>query len=100
MLQNPNYLSAKVLKACYYPKTDVLKSEVGGTPSQVWRGIHKGVQVLKQGLIEKIGSADPFNDQWIPRDGLLWPMACLGEEPPSQIADFIDGAMQPGMKKS
>ncbi|XP_071680036.1 uncharacterized protein [Lolium perenne] len=76
MLKNPNTLSARVLKARYYPVKELLSSEVGAAPSQIWRSIHEGLQVLKQGLIRRIGdgeSTDPWNEPWIPRDGMLRP---------------------------
>jgi hypothetical protein len=56
MLQNPNSLSARVLKAVYFPETDLLHATVGSSSSQVWRVVHEGIQVLKQGLIRRIGT--------------------------------------------
>jgi hypothetical protein len=56
MLQNPNSLSARVLKAVYFPEIGLLHAMVGSTPSQVWRVVHEGIQVLKQGLIRRIGT--------------------------------------------
>jgi hypothetical protein len=74
MLQNPDSLSARILKARYFPITDLLYAEVGSAPSQIWRGIQEGVQVLKQNLVRCIGngaSTHPWFDQWLPRDGML-----------------------------
>jgi hypothetical protein len=93
MLQNPETLSARVLKAVYFPNENMLQASIGSSPSQVWRAIHEGVQVLKQCLIRRIGTGEdtgPWNDQWIPRDGMLRPLACLAAEPPRRVADFID----------
>jgi ABC-type glycerol-3-phosphate transport system substrate-binding protein len=59
----------------------------------VLRAVHKGIQVLKQGLVRRIGTGedtDLWNDQWLPRDGMLRPLACLKSEPPAKVADFID----------
>jgi hypothetical protein len=101
MLQNPESLSARILKAVYFPTTEMLSAEVGSSPSRVWRGIHEGLQVLKQGLIRRIGTGeetDPWNDQWLPRDGMLRALACLHvpseecPEPPTQVAFFIEAA--------
>jgi hypothetical protein len=92
MLQNPGSLSARVLKSVYFPETDVLQATVGSAPSQVWRAVHEGIQVLKQGLIRRIGTGEnthPWNDQWLPREGMLRPIACIADEPPSRVADFI-----------
>jgi hypothetical protein len=52
--------------------------------------------VLKQGLVRRIGTGedtDPWNDNWLPREGMLWPLACLAGEPPLKVADFIDATM-------
>ena len=56
-------------------------------------GHTEGVQVLKQGLIKRIGmgeQTDPWNDHWIPHGGMLRPLACLVNDPPSRVAEFID----------
>jgi hypothetical protein len=37
-------------------------------------------------------STNQIMDQWIPRDGLLRPIACLVREPPSQVSDFIENS--------
>jgi hypothetical protein len=71
LLQHMESLSARVLKAHYYSSSSILDAEVGSSPSQVWRAIHEGVQVLKQGLIKRIGhgeTTDLWADQWLPRD--------------------------------
>jgi hypothetical protein len=94
-MQNPETLSARVLKALYYPKSNLLDSTVGSAPSQVWRAIHEGIQVLKRGLIRRVGSGeqiDLVNDQWIPREGMLRPMTCLVNEPLNRVADFISSS--------
>ena len=36
ILQEPNSLSARILKAVYFPSGDILSAELGGHPSQVW----------------------------------------------------------------
>jgi hypothetical protein len=85
MMQNHNALSAKVLKVVYFSETTLLQTRVGPAASQVQRAIHEGVQVLKQGLIHRIGTREntgPWNDNLLPRKGLLRPLACLVEKPP------------------
>jgi hypothetical protein len=47
MLQNPTSLSARVLRAAYFPEGDLLQARLGSALSQVWRGVHAGIQVLK-----------------------------------------------------
>ena len=55
ILQDPEALSAQVLKAKYHPDSDFLQAELGSTPSQIWRSILEGREVMKQGLIRRIG---------------------------------------------
>jgi hypothetical protein len=46
LVQEPDSLSARILKAVYYTKSDLLDAKVGGAPSRVWRAIVDGVQIL------------------------------------------------------
>jgi hypothetical protein len=55
MLQNPVSLSVMVLKARYYPNSELLVAGVGSSPSQVWRTIHTVIGELKQVLVRGIG---------------------------------------------
>lgn len=57
ILQYPTSLSARVLKAVYYPNEDFLDAEIGGSPSRVWRPVFDGKEVLVQGLIKRIAQA-------------------------------------------
>jgi hypothetical protein len=98
MLQDLESLNARVLKAVYFLEGEMLGETVGSSPSQVWR---ETLQVLKRCLICRAGTGetiDPWNDNWIPRDGGLHPMACLAREPPLTVSAFI--GTPPGMKKS
>ncbi|XP_062230134.1 uncharacterized protein LOC133927739 [Phragmites australis] len=40
ILQSPESLSARVLKAVYFSENDLLNTEFGDRPSQIWRGLH------------------------------------------------------------
>jgi hypothetical protein len=92
-----NGVNARILRPryYYYPEGDLLHAELGAAPSQVWRSIHKGLGVLKQGLVRRIGTdedTDPWNDPWIPREGLFRPLTCLAAEPPQRVSEFINAA--------
>ena len=54
-LQDPAALSARVLKARYFPDCHLLDAVLCAGPSQVWRSILQGRDVLAQGLIKRIG---------------------------------------------
>jgi hypothetical protein len=80
ILKEPNTLSARILKSVYFPHCDFLEAEVGSSPSRIWRAIADGKEVLKQGLIKRIGTGEGtliWNTNWLPRDGLLRPMVCM-----------------------
>ena len=82
-----------MLKAAYFPDTDFLEAQVGNKPSQIWRAIIDGKDVLQQGLIRRIGNGESthaWNQNWLPRDFILRPMACSKPNPPVKVSDFID----------
>lgn len=47
ILQNPLTMTARLLKAVYYPACDFLQAPLGSRPSQVWRALIEGRDVLK-----------------------------------------------------
>jgi hypothetical protein len=51
LLQVPESLSARVLRAVYFPSGDILSAELGSHPSQIWRSILEGRNTLNIGLI-------------------------------------------------
>ena len=61
LLQTPDSLSARLLKSVYYPNSNILEANLGGHPSQVWRAIVEGRDVLIQGLIRRIGNGASTN---------------------------------------
>lgn len=77
ILQYPNSLAARVLKAVYFSNGDFLNAGLGSRPSHTWRAIIEGREILKLGIIRRIGSGkDTFiwDDNWIPRDWMLRPI--------------------------
>jgi hypothetical protein len=97
LLQEPNSLSARILKAVYFPNGDFLEAELGSSPSRIWRSIMDGREVLKQGLIKRIGTGEEtliWDTNWLPRDGLLRPLSCMLDstvhEPPTLVSELID----------
>jgi hypothetical protein len=57
-LQEPTTLSSRMLKAIYFPESELLNAKLGSHPSQVWRAIYEGRDALKLGLISRIGTGD------------------------------------------
>jgi hypothetical protein len=80
ILHDPESLSARTLKAIYFPNTDILHAVVGSNPSQIWRSLCEGRDMLKLGLIRRIGddlTTNIWTDNWIPRDHILKPICCV-----------------------
>ncbi|KAH9717652.1 reverse transcriptase domain-containing protein [Citrus sinensis] len=56
LLQYPDLLVTRVLKARYYKETDFLQARAGSNPSYIWRSILWGRQVLQKGIRWRIGT--------------------------------------------
>jgi hypothetical protein len=61
LLSDPSSLCARVLKAKYFPHTKVLQAEPIEGMSYTWRSILKGVQLLKEGVIKRVGDGSSIN---------------------------------------
>lgn len=88
-----NTLSARVIKAVYFPNTEFLNAEVGTSPSKVWRSIIEGRDVLNQGLVRRIGTGEMTNiwsTNWLPRDDMLRPARCHLANSPQLVSELID----------
>ena len=93
LLMDSDTLSARVLKARYYPNCDLLEATLGAAPSQVWRAILEGRDVLAQGLIKRIGSGlqtSIWGQNWLPRDYKLRPICARSTNPPVLVSELID----------
>ncbi|XP_024310402.1 uncharacterized protein LOC112268687 [Brachypodium distachyon] len=93
LMQSLDTRSGKTLKAVYFPQDDILTASLGAHLSQIWQAIIDGRDVLKQGLIRRIGNGESthaWNDNWIPRDSLMRPIACPTDDAPCAVSDFID----------
>lgn len=80
ILQEPGSLSARLLRSIYYSNTTILEATIGNHPSQIWRVLLEGRDVMKQGLIKRIGngqSAKIWVDNWLSRDEMLRPYGCI-----------------------
>jgi hypothetical protein len=74
LIQKPDSLCAKVLKARYYPHGNILDTVFYADPSPVWKGVEFGLELLKVGIINRIGDGRKtqiMRDQWLPRDSGL-----------------------------
>lgn len=92
VLTKPNSLSARILKAKYFPSCEFLQAQLGGSPSQVWRSILEGRDTLAQGIIRHIGDGRTTNiwqQNWIPRAFNMHPITSRVPNPPRSVGDLI-----------
>lgn len=98
VVQEPTSLRARVLKAVYFPDTEFLEAELGSSPSRVRRAVVDGRDVLKQGLIHRIGTGEAttiWDMNWLPRDHLLRPVASISDDnPPLVVSELIDESLK------
>lgn len=93
VLENPELLSARILKSVYFPETDFLSAQLGNHPSQNWRAVIEGRDTLKQGLIRRIGNGETtsiWNSNWIPRKENMRPIVSLVPNPPQFVLELIE----------
>lgn len=70
LIQNPDSLCTRVLKSKYYPHGNLLDTVFASDASSVWRAIEFGLELLRKGLIWRVGDGKNIQiqrDQWIPR---------------------------------
>ena len=81
LLQQPESLSAWILRSIHYPNPFILHASLGNHPSKIWRSIIEGIDFLKQGLIKRIGNGSTttniWEENWLPRDEMLRTYGCL-----------------------
>jgi hypothetical protein len=71
IIKNPNGLCARLLKSIYYPRGNFLDTVFRKDASPSWHGIEYGLELIKEGLVARIGNGKSVNiwrDNWIPRD--------------------------------
>ncbi|KAL0458058.1 UNVERIFIED_CONTAM: putative mitochondrial protein [Sesamum latifolium] len=55
ILSRQTSLLSRILKARYFPRSDLLEAKVGYNPSFTWRSIWAAIEVLKMGCRWRIG---------------------------------------------
>ena len=73
LLRESNSLVACVLKASYYPSSNILSAGLGHNPSYTWRSLHSAREVIEQGSrwivgmgrACKFGCPDGFQDLFL-----------------------------------
>lgn len=91
-MNEPDSLSARILKARYFPDSNILQAQLGSAPSQIWHAIVDGRDTLVQGLIKRIGDGEStriWSKNWIPREHSMRPLACLSADPPQRVCELL-----------
>lgn len=68
ILQNPEFVLAKCLKAKYYPSSDFLKTPLCQRPSYAWRSIWEAIDLLEKGFQWRVGDGQSirvWKDVWL-----------------------------------
>jgi hypothetical protein len=93
LLVTPESLCAQVLKAKYYPHSSILEAEPRGGMSYSFRSILKGVNLMKEGIVWRIGDGSMVNiwsDNWLARDDALRPITPKGQSILSKVSELIN----------
>jgi hypothetical protein len=74
LLNKPESLCARLLKAKYYPHGNLLETVFPKDTSQSWKGVEHGLDLIKRGVIWRVGNGEKiqiWRDNWIRRNGSL-----------------------------
>jgi hypothetical protein len=74
ILNNPQSLTARLLKARYFPNDNFLEANIGHNPSFVWRSLCSTKYIIREGSRWSIGQGDNIsfcNDRWLGDGSLL-----------------------------
>jgi len=61
ILLNPDSLLSKCLKSRYFPRHDLIHSQVGDQPSFTWRSIHAALWVINKGCLWRVDTGHFIN---------------------------------------
>lgn len=93
LIESPDSLSARVLKAKYYPNGSLIDTDFGGNASPGWKGVEYGLVLLKQGLIWRIGNGKSmkiWRDPWLPREFTRRPITVKRHCRLKWVSELID----------
>jgi len=74
LIQYPESLCARLLKVKYFPRGSLVDTAFCSNASSSWHGVMHGLELLKQGIIWRVGNGSQiliWRDPWIPRERSL-----------------------------
>jgi hypothetical protein len=93
MLNEPDSLCARVMKAKYFPNSTILEAQHMPGMSYTWRSILKGVKLLKEGIVWRVGDGTDikiWSDPWLPREGAAYPITPRRQCLLTRVCELID----------
>jgi hypothetical protein len=93
LLSFPDSLCARVLKARYYPRGELIDTVFTGNPSSVWIAISHGIDLLKKGVLWRVGNGHNirvWRDSWIPRQSYMKLYSSCGRSRIRYVSELID----------
>jgi hypothetical protein len=93
LIQFPNSLSSRILKAKYFPKSSFLEAEMGKRPSFMWRSFLAAKDLLSNGILWRVGDGKSINiwgDNWLPSVGPLKFQPGMSLSKDAKVSDLID----------
>jgi hypothetical protein len=92
LIQNPDSLCATILKAKYYPDCHILEAKPCVNMSYTWRSILHGIELVKKGVIWRIGDGeqvDIWRDPWLSRAWCRKVLTPRGHNLISKVSELI-----------
>uniref|UniRef100_A0A453LM54 Reverse transcriptase zinc-binding domain-containing protein n=1 Tax=Aegilops tauschii subsp. strangulata TaxID=200361 RepID=A0A453LM54_AEGTS len=93
LIDQPDSLCARLLRARYYRNGNLGDTVFSGNASAVWRGIEHGLELLKKGIIWRVGNGiliRTWRDPWIPRGPSFRPITPKRHCRLNRVSDFLD----------
>ncbi|KAA3457419.1 reverse transcriptase [Gossypium australe] len=93
LLNCPDSLVAKVFKGKYFPDKNFLEARLGNSSSYVWRSIWATRDVLRKGMIWRVGTGQDISiseDAWIPNFINIRLMSRFNNLQSDKVAELIN----------
>ena len=93
LIDNPDSLRARLLKAKYYHSGQLLNTVFPSSGSEVWKGVLHGLELVKKGVIWRVGNGTmirTWRDPWIPRPQSFRPITPKRNCRFNWVSDFLD----------
>jgi hypothetical protein len=92
LLIKPDSLCTLILKARYYPNGRLEDTVFAGNASTTWQAIQYGLELLKKGLVWRVGNGSQiriWRDPWLPRPSSYRPVLVQGNCRLRRVSDLL-----------